>query len=159
MVLEHVRRSRFDGVVVFSCGNCSNALKQLAPQYNIEPGQVVAVAPGGDLEPGRWLKPAEIRRMFPNHFDATSGHLPLYLVAQLAELYRQGLEDWMDDTPAGFARFNKDEPIDVAAGSGETVLALRLAFPDYRFRGIHNLDAATKFNQYAPLNELVIGGN
>lgn len=128
------------GAVCLSCGNASRALKELeTPAFN-----VVAIAPGGDLMPARWLRADEIRRAFPQHLDATSGHLTIPLMAGLAALFAERLQapprgsEWLVET-----------------GSGETIVALSMAFPDVRWSPLYTAKPHSLFSPQAPANALV----
>jgi hypothetical protein len=103
-------------VVCFSCGNASAALREAGLD-------VLDISPTGHLEAREWWTPARIAREWPHRFDATSGHLPLPLMVALAERLQQYLRAEVD--PNGHYV--------VPSGSGETVLALRMAFPHARF--------------------------
>jgi hypothetical protein len=43
----------------------------------------------------------------------------------------------------------------VPTGSGETIICLRLAYPDVVFKPVYGLDRSTKFEEDAPLNGVV----
>jgi len=95
------------------------------------------------LVPGKWWSVPEIRQRFPDRFDATSGHLPLPLMLALASAMRERL----GELPcAEYA---------VPTGSGETIVALRWAYPGTRFVAVYDLDRATQYHDEAPLLPLV----
>lgn len=141
LVAEHVRAGHYDGAVVFSCGNASRALASTGTY-------VVRVAEGQDLRAERWWDAAEVHRCWPYLFDATSGHLPMPLMARLAEHIGGrlgGLEAGVYVVPTG---------------SGETVLALRMA-PLYRdcvFVAEYGPEPWCSEDRWAPLAPLVASG-
>ena len=138
LIKEYMREAGYDRAVCFTCGNAGQAL--------VAAGVPTLVIGGGlgDLRPGRWWSQAEIRACWPHYFDATSGHLPNELITRLAR---------------AFGDLFKWEPPDdrcVPTGSGETVLALALAFPGCRWRACYdNRDPATAYMPRAPLNDMV----
>lgn len=138
-IVSHMREAGLERAVCFSCGNASRELKELLRD------SLVDIAPGGMLEAGRWMSTAEIRRVWPGHFDATSGHLPPDLMNELARIYRLHLG------PA----LGKAAPIYVPTGSGETLVALSIAYPDAALVAVYGEGSATVFNARAPLNKLV----
>lgn len=138
VIARHVEAAGYPGVVCFSCGNASAALKVLGLR-------VVDVSPTGGLEARRWWTPAEIRCTFPQLFDATSGHLPIPVMVDVARALRAAV----GDLPAGTYH--------VPSGSGETALCLRWAYgPDVVLVAQYD-DAqhATRWEQQAPLNHVV----
>lgn len=137
VIAAHVRSSGLPGVVCFSCGNASRALKATGIY-------VVDVAPGGSLEsPSVWWTPSEISRAWPHLLDATSGHLPLWLVTRIGDAFKEHL----GDIGRG--------PHRVPSGSGETVLALALAYLNADFVAVYGGSNATRYQEKAPLNMLV----
>lgn len=115
--------------VCFSCGNASNKLK-------ISGVETIEV-----INPTKWYTAEEIQNEF-KVFDATSGHLPMFLMQRISEqLYKNY------NPPA--------QGSEIATGSGETYCCLKMAFPFVSIIPVYNLDIATKFNENAPLNTLV----
>ena len=95
--------------------------------------------------PNRWLTTAEVHRMFPNHFDATSGHLNMELMNRIAAAYRAHLGEL-------------SSPQYVPSGSGECLVCLKLAYPDVQFYAEYDvvgLEGPTQFNARAPMAPLV----
>lgn len=136
VIAQHVRESGLPGVVCFSCGNASRALKE-AGLF------VVEIAPGGDLSTGRWWTAPEIARAWPHLFDATSGHLAFPVMAAVADALRIDL----GELPAG--------TYTVPTGSGETLVCLSMAYPACRFLPVYGIGQGTQFEPRAPLNGLV----
>lgn len=138
VIAEWVRAAGYPGVVCFSCGHASRALKDVG-LYCVE------VAPTGALQAGCWWSPEEIHRCWPHLLDATSGHLPAPLMTKLADAYKA----WLGDLTEG-ATYR------IATGSGETVLCLKIAYPDCTFIPYYdNSSPSTTFSPAAPLNSWV----
>src|SRR3990172_3722393 len=104
---HHIRRymqeAGYRRAVCFSCGNAGGA----------PPG-----GGGGGLGGGGWWTVGEIRRAWPEHFDATSGHLPVSLMSAIGAEFRSVLCDL------------GDEELVVSCGSGETLVCLALAYAE-----------------------------
>lgn len=132
VIARHINKN--DRVVCFSCGNASKALKDKGIN-------VLDISPYGDLEALKWFTKDEIKKWF-NCFDATSGHLDIQLMEEIGKEYRNILGDLIS-------------PVYVPTGSGETLCCLKIAYPDIDFIAVYNLDEATKYSPYAPLNCLV----
>lgn len=135
IIAAYVWKAGYDGVVCFSCGNASRALKEMGLD-------VLDVSPSGDLEAKRWWTPEEIRRVWPNRFDATSGHLPCFLMVELSKALHRFLGDTLED----------GKTCGVPTGSGETIVCLRWAFPGMCFVPIYGDNLATRREENAPLN-------
>ena len=135
VIKGYVVAAGYDGVVVFSCGNAARALKD-------EGLFVVEVSPGGELSAGKWWQPAEIRRVWPDLFDATSGHLPMPLMIDIAK----ALKGDIGSLSGSYS---------VPTGSGETITCLRWAYPDVSFTPVYNIGEGTKYENEAPLNYIV----
>lgn len=133
-IAEHCARLGTNRVVCFTCGNASKAL-QAAGLF------VIAVGAGQNLQPGKWFTHTEIMQTFAA-FDATSGHLPMPLMATIAERLAATYPE-----PAGDY---------IWAGSGETYVLAKLAWPHRAFVPVYdNSQPATTFDEQAPLNNLV----
>lgn len=150
VILRHVQEvPSYRGVVCFSCGNAyASLMAAFVPTTGVRHIPVVGVATNGDLSANRWFTPEMIANTWPGFFDATSGHLCPQLMARLADVYKGHL----GTLPMGTWR--------VPTGSGETIVALAMAFPNHRFLPIYNCGPGTLFHPEAPLNQLVrvIGG-
>jgi hypothetical protein len=123
-------------VVCFTSGNAARALEA-------EGLDVLAVGPGEGLSPGRWWQPHEIADTWPDRFDATSGHLPMHLMAQLSQALRAHLGA-LDPGPWL-----------VPTGSGETLCALALAYPHADLWALTHADSHTDHHDGMPLAPLV----
>lgn len=77
IIKRHMEENHIDRCVCFSCGNASRAIKEAGIPC-------VEISPDGDLSANRWWSMNEIRNTFPDSFDATSGHLPMDMMNQLA---------------------------------------------------------------------------
>ena len=125
-----------DKAVCFSCGNASRALK--------EAGVVTLdISDSGDLVANRWFRPYEVAKTFGTYFDATSGHLPLHLMADIAQAFKKEL-----------GVLSESEYL-IPTGSGETIICLQIAYPDIKFVAQYNMNKATEYSKDAPLNEVV----
>lgn len=136
LIRDHVRSSGYAGVVCFTCGNSAIALRDVGLD-------VIEIGPNGGLDARRWWRPEEIRRVWPDRFDATSGHLPLPMMVRLS------------DALAAHAAPLVAPVYVVPTGSGETILALVMGHPGIRFIASYDENAATRYNPEAPLNDLV----
>ena len=133
----YVTEAGYRGVVCFSCGNASRALREIGLY-------VVDVSPSGDLEARRWWTPAEIHKAWPDLFDATSGHLPGTIMVRLAARYRTILGELQDGVE-----------YDVPTGSGETIACLRWAYPRVSFHPRYGGAASIRYEPQAPLTAMV----
>lgn len=122
-------------VICFSCGNASRELKLAGLN-------VLDISPTGDLLALRWFTINEIKQKFNGYFDATSGHLDITLMGLIGKAYKEILGDLPN-------------PCYVPTGSGETLVCLKLAYPQIDFIAVYNLDYATEYSKDAPLNDLV----
>lgn len=140
VIRAHLAESGHPGCVAFSCGNATRALRAAGVW-------VLDVAPGGALQSTKWWSPAEVHRAWPHLFDATSGHLPIPLMASLAAIFRETFAATIEGRPG---------PHVVPTGSGETVVCLAWAFPDARWIARYDdRQPATRYEPRAPLNGLV----
>jgi hypothetical protein len=137
VIKEYMRAAGYTKAVCFTCGNSGAALRRIRVPV------LVVSEREGDLKPGRWWTPAEIRRAWPGWFDATSGHLPAHLMVQIAEDMRKTVG------PLGRG------PIDIPTGSGETLAVMRWAYPSTEFRPIQDSDAGTARHPEQPLRMII----
>ena len=98
----------------FSCGNATRALKEAGVN-------VVGISPHDLLSANGYINPLKAKEMFAC-FDATSGHLPLFLMELIAYEIKNHL---IENTDV----FQDKELIYVPTGSGETILALSYYIP------------------------------
>lgn len=122
--------------VCLTCGNAAEALRE-------EGLEVCEVGPKAALQATRWIRPEEVAAWWPGLFDATSGHLPVWLMLRIANRFREHLGDLSESKYA------------IPTGSGETLVCLAMAYPDVRFVALYGDDPATKYEVAAPLNVLV----
>jgi hypothetical protein len=137
VIRGYMEQANIRRAVCFSCGNATRKLQEAGVE-------LLAIAPGGDMLPGRWFTQSEIADKFSGYFDATSGHLNLTLMTEIALNLRKqmALQD------GGL--------YDVPTGSGETIVCLKMAFPTCEFRAVYNnLNPATSYEPKAPLNTFV----
>ena len=129
--------------VCFSCGNASKELLKAG---------VNTLCIGGDigvLQPNKWFTQNEVANIFPDYFDATLGHLSIELMKLIAQAYKK----YFDEN-----ELMKSDIYDIMCGSGETLICLKLAYPDKAFNAFYNVkgyEAETAYNEEATLNSLV----
>lgn len=141
VIARYVHDAGYRGVVAFSCGNATKELKAAGLW-------VLDLSPNGDLSPsGKWWTPAEIHFAFPDLFDATSGHLPAPLMAEISREFRL----YLGDLPEAVYQ--------VPTGSGETIICLRWAYKNRVFSPVYNQGIGTEYSDQAPLNYVVEAGN
>jgi hypothetical protein len=137
VIADFVRAAGYRGVVVFTCGNAAQTLRD-------EQLEVTEIGPRGDLKTEKWWTLAEIHRAWPDLFDATSGHLTAPLMWDIAKAYGAHL----GNLPVG--RYS------VPSGSGETIVCLRLVYPLLKFEPAYD-DSKMETTRHsdAPLNAFV----
>lgn len=143
VIERYMREAGYAQAVCFTCGNAARALRRRGVT-------LWAVSHrGGEginevLAPGEWYTPATVARRFgKTYFDATSGHLPMPLMVEIARELREAValaldREWL-----------------VPTGSGETIVTLRLAFPENRFVPVRLGTPETEYSEHAPLNLVV----
>lgn len=136
IIKDYMREAGFTKAVCFSCGNAARALEAAGVD-------TVHVGADGELNPNKWFTQARISKVFDGYFDATSGHLPIELLLRLAAAYKKHLQDKLGDV------------VYVPTGSGETLVCLKLAYPNKKFIAVYDLDKATEYSKDAPLNKFV----
>lgn len=134
-IKEYMEAAGYERAVCFSCGNAARELENAGVN-------VLHIGEKGDLTPNRWFTPYEIASTFKGYFDATSGHLPPDLMIVLGAVYKEHLKK-LPDT------------VYLPTGSGETLVCLKLAFPDTQFVAVYNLDKATQYDENCVLNKYV----
>ncbi len=141
IVIDYAKTHLYEGIVVFSIGNPEDLTRSiLRSSLNL-----ISVSPGGDLQSAnKWWSQEEIRTSWPNYFDATSGHLPLFLLNKIVIKIR-----------SKFLGIREDVEYFVPTGSGETFVCMAMAFPTISFKAVYNIDRYTQWNPNAPLNDLV----
>lgn len=140
-------RSRYlkeSGVLKAVCCTCGNTARYLRDEGVV----VVEIGNAGQFTPNWWQSFSDMRKAFPKHFDATSGHLPMHMMHEISELIRLEYKNT-------FEYDFKDFVVDLPTGSGETLVILKLAFPLYDFNAHYNLGKETEYSEHAPLNNLV----
>jgi hypothetical protein len=138
VIKDYVDAAGYRGVVVFSCGNSAAALREQGLE-------VVEIGPSGELKTGKWWTQAEIHRAWPDLFDATSGHLSVPLMCDIAKAFKAHL----GGLPVA-------ERYTVPTGSGETICCLRVAYPLLDFVPTYdNGKPETEWHPDAPLNPFV----
>jgi hypothetical protein len=156
VIADYVNRSGYSGVVCFGCGNAAAELRRAGLT-------VVDVSAKGDLMANRWWRPWEIRKAWPHLFDATSGHLPLFMLVTIAKYLKARaftiltlvMDEYRTANMHLGREFEAERDVEflIPSGSGETVICFRLAFPQYNFIPVYdNREPGTLWEQEAPLN-------
>lgn len=114
VIKEHMEALGIKKAVVFTCGNSAKFLRAAGVE-------VLAIGKDEELRPQKWFTQREIAKQFPDHFNATSGDIPLFLIEEIGRRLKEELGE-------GF------EGGEVKVGSGETLLALTIAYPELRSR-------------------------
>lgn len=134
IIKEYVEED-YDKILCFSCGNAGRALEEL----NLD---VLHIGEEGILTPNKWFTLKEVHHKFSEYFDATSGHLNI----ELMELIGKEFKKYLGELP---------QTNYIPTGSGETLVCLKLAYPEKDFIAVYNLGKETEYNPNAPLNRLV----
>lgn len=136
VIKEYLVARGEDSCVCLTSGNSAKYLRK-------EGIKVIEIGRYGLVDANRWLSFNEVGIF--NKFDATSGHLPLPMMVEIGKR----LKDKIGKLRGEYL---------VNAGSGETVICLKLAYPDVKFTAVYNvkgLEEETRYSEEAPLNGLV----
>lgn len=136
VIKEYLNKSSYNKVVCFSCGNSAKELKKAGVE-------TLFVGENGEFKPNEWFTQSKINSIFPEYFNATSGHLPIELMLMISKKYKEYLGELKTDV------------LYVPTGSGETILCLKMAYSNKKFVAVYNLNEATKYDQENPFNLLV----
>lgn len=134
-IKQYMQEKGHKKAVCFSCGNASRALRECGVD-------TLDISPTGDLQALRWFTKDEIKKVFPEYFDATSGHLDDECMRYVAGYFKEKLQ-------------TLPPLIMLPTGSGETLVELHMAFPKTKFFAVYDLNDATKYEEQAPLNARV----
>ena len=134
-VIKEYIKGDYDKIVCFSCGNAARALEE----ENLD---VLHIGEEGVLTPNVWFSIKDIRHFFDSYFDGTSGHLSIDLMQMIGEAYK----DYLGELP---------DHVYLPTGSGETLVCLKMAYPNTDFIAVYNIGKETEYSEYAPLNKLV----
>jgi len=134
VIKEYLLKIGVNHCVCFTCGNGSKYLRA-------ERLVVTSVGDNEELKPNHWFSFFEIAEKF-KMFDATSGHLPYPLMVEISKELKKELH-------------LTQKTYIIPTGSGETIVCLKMAFPNITFIPKYNTCDSTKFNPEAPLNRLV----
>lgn len=136
MIRAHVKAINAPGVVCFTCGNAAAALREWGDLT------IVEVGPRGPLATERWWTVTDIAAAFPGMFDATPGHLPLPMMAEVGRRLP--------------FQYDPDVEYAVPTGSGETLVCLKLAYPGAKLVAVYDdSKPETCYDERNPLNSLV----
>jgi hypothetical protein len=133
VIRRYMQEAGYTKAVCFTCGNAAIALRA-------EGVDTLEIGSKGVLEPKKWWTPAEIHRVFPDYFDATSGHLPAHLMVLIAKELRKAF---------------RVIPWGVYTGSGETITCFRWAFPQQKFEPLGDFTPATERNPESALEWII----
>lgn len=136
VIKEHLDKKGENRCVCFTCGNAAAALRDVGLT-------VIGVGENEELKPGKWFSYSDIQKVF-NCFDATSGHLPIPLMASIAKRMRIYIGELIEDKYY------------IPTGSGESIVIMSMAYPDIDFFPIRFCNKETKYDTDAPLNNLVL---
>ncbi len=136
VIKSYMKEAGYDRAVCFSCGNAARELQDAGVE-------TLHIGKHGVLTPRKWFQQAEIQKVFPHYFDATSGHLPADAMYALSLAYREYLGEL------------REECYYVPTGSGETIVCLKMAYPRVNFAAVYDLDEATEYSEWCPLNAIV----
>ena len=137
-IRQYMLDAGYTGAVCFSCGNASRCLKEMGVD-------TIDISPAGDMRPVRWFTSADVARVWPNRFNATSGYLPMDLMVTLGQIYQRQL-----------GTLRSDCEYTVECGSGESLVCLALAYGAGVFVAQYdNSRLATRYEEENPLNGLV----
>jgi len=141
VIKQYMIEGGYNRAVCFTCGNAGIELKLAGID-------TIMIGCGGDLLPSdKWFSTAEVHKMFPDCFDATSGHLPTDLMYRIGLAYKEYLGELSGK-------------VYVPSGSGETIVCLKLVYPKTEFIAVYDINTkelkrATSYSKYAPLNKYV----
>jgi len=139
VIKEHLNQLGKNICVCFTCGNATKALRQAGLE-------VISVGESEEFTPNKWFSYTEIQKSFNGLFDATSGHLPLPLMNEIALKLKSELR----------YHFKPNKSYEIKVGSGETISCLKMAFPYISFNPIRlKAHKPTTFNKEAPGNSLI----
>ena len=139
VIKKHLNNLGINKCVCFTCGNASKYLR-------FEGINVISVGKNELLIPNKWFSYTEIQNNFNNIFDATSGHLPMPLMIDIAKELRA----------RDYGNLKKKVTYLVPTGSGESIICLQIAFPNISFKPVRLSNPQTEYNKDAPLNDLLI---
>lgn len=142
VIKNYMDEERYAKAVCFTCGNAGKRLRDAGIE-------TLTIGPGQDLTPNRWFTREEIAGMFPQHFNATSGQLPMTLYYRIA---RRLVTVLGPGGKPGSYRFP------IAIGSGETALVYAYAYPE-RIQDVElyrDGTPATEYHEEADLNEDIL---
>jgi len=139
VIMEHLAGINEYKCVCFTCGNATKALRNIGVE-------VVSVGDNEELKPAHWFNYTEIQRVFGGLFDATSGHLPMPLMQEIATRLKIRLGE-----------LKTGEVYYIDCGSGETIVCLAMAYPAIVFKPQRLAGyAPTSYSIHAPLNKLLL---
>jgi hypothetical protein len=157
IIADYIRASNYRGAVIFTCGHAGQTLRDALQGAGLsgallsyEP-TLVEVGPKGPISANRWWSPEDIHISWPDLFDATPGHLPVALMVRIAQALASTRRS--RDT---VEKITNGGPWFVPTGSGETIVCLKMAFPNVQFAAVYdNARQETTRDPESPLNSIV----
>lgn len=146
IIYDYVLFSQYRGVVLLSCGNAIKWMRWVVQKKQKGKSKFACKVEVAEMTTTKWLTNEQIGNMAPTHFEATSGHLPLWLMVRIAKKFRNYFNSH------GGLPLKKYY---VPTGSGETILCLKLAYPKKEFVAVYNVSRGSKYEKKAPLNDAV----
>jgi len=151
IIIDYVLNAEIKKIVIFSCGNAAEFLSEKIEEKDLKINLLRIMPNEGDLKSQRWFRKEEIKKWFPDSFDATSGHLSLILMIRIAKILAN------EDSLINIFKSNLNGEFEIPTGSGETIICMKMAFPNLKFIPLYNLEGenGTKYDEENPLNWLV----
>lgn len=136
VIKKYMERTGKKKAVCFTCGNAAKSLRETGVE-------TLAIGEKEELKPGHWFTQIEIKNTFPEHFNATSGDIPIFLMEEIARRMRIAI--------------GEEPPREIRIGSGETAVVMALAYPGKinEFVLVRDGGEETEYNKKATLNRLV----
>lgn len=142
VIRDYVQEVGYKKIVIFTCGSAGRALKEELHGQN---QTILTIGPGQDLETNYWWSPEQIAVQFPDHFDATSGHLAMPLLRSISAVFKHN----------GRYLIEENTTYTIKTGSGETIVAMKMAFPKSNFIAVYGPEPPVRYEVNAPMNTLV----
>lgn len=138
--MEYVKETPYEGIVCVGEGPTVMELIKAAP----------AGMPVVTIETDRAISMEGIANAYPRHFDATNGHLPLWLMVRIANKFAEWINANVRKSMGGEVR--------IPTGSGETLFELRIAYPEItetQFVALYDFNRDKRFDPNGPINQAV----
>lgn len=142
VIVDYVKGAgTYKGIVCITCGHSGDALIASA---NGECGDIVVIVPE---EGDGWISMEQIARDYPGYFDASSGHLPLWLMQRIGDRFKKYFNEYPQ---------TRHSEMRLPTGSGETIIELFMGMDDIEgFSALYDYNRGSKYEAKAPLNNMV----